>query len=263
MTDQLRTTLLTWLAHNAGRITFFIAVIAVALAAVKVLSKVLTKVLNHANVPSVSIFVNITRVLIWSAAITIVLQPVFGINPTTLITALGVGGVAISLGMQDTISNIISGFGLMLGKVIQPGDYVTIQGTTGIVKDITWRQTVIQERGGNEMVIPNSVLNTSSLERITPATESCVTIPFIAKSDIDPAQVEAKIIEAVSKATEGMCQPDNPPLVKFTGFSAYGVTGNVLLFANFDQFTSTVANAAARALIGADYLEQHGGAIEE
>ena len=66
----------------------------------------------------------------------------------------------------------------MLGKEIQPGDLVRIQGTTGVVKDITWRQTVILERGGNQMVIPNSVLNTSSLEKLTQASKAmCGAVP--------------------------------------------------------------------------------------
>ena len=110
----------------------------------RVISRVLRKILDNSQIPSASIFVNLTRVTIWVTGAAMVLQPVFGINPTTLITALGVGGVAISLGLKDTIANIIGGFGLMLGRVIQPGDLVTIQGVTGTVHDITWRQTVVR-----------------------------------------------------------------------------------------------------------------------
>ena len=112
-----------------------------------------------------SIFVNILRVVVWVLAVATVLQPVFGVNPTTLFTALGIGGLAVSLGLKDTIANVIGGFGLMLGHVIQPGDYVSVSGTKGVVKDINWRQTIVRERNGNEMVIPNSILNTASLEK--------------------------------------------------------------------------------------------------
>ncbi len=193
-----------WLQQHAGKVILLVIVMAIAMIATKVVVRVTNEVLGRASIPNASIFANILRVIIWAAAITIVLQPVFGVNPTTILAALGVGGVAISLGMQDTIANIISGFGLMLGKVIQPGDLVRIQGTTGVVKDITWRQTVILERGGNQMVIPNSVLNTSSLENV-------------------------------------------PTLVKFTGFTPYGITAEVQVYARFDVFPSTAADAAAPA----------------
>lgn len=162
--------------------------------------------------------------------------------------------------MQDTIANIISGFGLMLGKVIQPGDLVRIQGTTGVVKDITWRQTVILERGGNQMVIPNSVLNTSSLEKLTQASEGYVPVPFTVAAGSDLKEVERRALDVVNKATEGMRLENVPTLVKFTGFTPYGITAEVQVYARFDVFPSTAADAAARALAGADFIEQHAGA---
>lgn len=246
-----------WLQQHAGKVILLLIVMAVAVVATKVVARITEEVLDRANVPNASIFVNILRVVIWAAAIAIVLQPVFGINPTTILAALGVGGVAISLGMQDTIANIISGFGLMLGKVIQPGDLVRIQGTTGVVQDITWRQTVILERGGNQMVIPNSVLNTSSLEKLTPTAEGYVPVPFTVAAGSDLKEVERRALEVVNKATEGMRLENAPTLVKFTGFTPYGITAEVQVYARFDVFPSTAVDAAARALAGADFIEQH------
>ena len=114
--------IIAWLSANAGKLIWLAAVIIAAIIISKLVSRGLRTLLDRSQVPSASIFINLARVLIWVIAVTIVLQPVFGINPTTLITALGVGGVAISLGMKDTIANVIGGFGLMLGKVIQPGE---------------------------------------------------------------------------------------------------------------------------------------------
>lgn len=246
-----------WLQQHAGKLILLLIVMAVAMIATKVVARVTNEVLNRASIPNASIFANILRVLIWAAAITIVLQPVFGINPTTILAALGVGGVAISLGMQDTIANIISGFGLMLGKVIQPGDLVRIQGTTGVVRDITWRQTVILERGGTQMVIPNSVLNTSSLEKLTPAAEGYVPVPFTVVAGSDLKEVERRALEVTNQATEGMRLPDVPAQVKFTGFTPYGITAEVQVYIRFDVFPTTAADATARALAGADFIEQH------
>ena len=170
-----------WFQVNAGKLIWLTIVLAIVFVADRVISRVLRKILDNSQIPSASIFVNLTRVTIWVTGAAMVLQPVFGINPTTLITALGVGGVAISLGLKDTIANIIGGFGLMLGRVIQPGDLVTIQGVTGTVHDITWRQTVVRTRSGDMMVIPNSVLNTAALTKLTPVSEGMATLEFTAK----------------------------------------------------------------------------------
>ena len=77
----------------------------------------------------------------------------------------------------------------MLGRVIQPGDLVTIQGVTGTVHDITWRQTVVRTRSGDMMVIPNSVLNTAALTKLTPVSEGMATLEFTAKASGDPSAI--------------------------------------------------------------------------
>ena len=250
-----------WFQVNAGKLIWLTIVLAIVFVADRVISRVLRKILDNSQIPSASIFVNLTRVTIWVTGAAMVLQPVFGINPTTLITALGVGGVAISLGLKDTIANIIGGFGLMLGRVIQPGDLVTIQGVTGTVHDITWRQTVVRTRSGDMMVIPNSVLNTAALTKLTPVSEGMATLEFTAKASGDPSAISQDILDRVTKATADVALEGQPPLVKFTGFSPYGMTGQVLVFAREDVLPSTIKDMAARAIAGSgtEYLVEDGG----
>ena len=83
--------ILQWFEANAGKIIFLLVAIVAALLITKGLARVMRKVLDRTDMPSASIFINIMRVLVWILAASIVLQPVFGISPTTLMTALGVG----------------------------------------------------------------------------------------------------------------------------------------------------------------------------
>ena len=168
----------------------------------------------------------------------------------------------MSLGLKDTVANIIGGVGLMLGHVIQPGDLVTVQGVTGTVHDITWRQTAVRTRNGDLMIIPNSVLNTAALTKLTPVSESMSTLEFTAKASSDPAAISQDILDRVTKATANVSLEGQPPLVKFTGFSPYGMTGQVLVFAREGVLLSTVTDAAARAIAGADYLVEDSGSAD-
>ncbi len=87
----------------------------------------LKKALDSSKLPSASIFVNILRGVIWTFAILAVLQPVF-IQPTAFVTALGVTSIALSFGLQDTISNLAGRLGPYAGRgVIKPGDQVSIE----------------------------------------------------------------------------------------------------------------------------------------
>lgn len=96
--------------------------------------------------------------------------------------------MAISLGLKDTIANIIGGFGLMLGRVIQPGDLRPFKASQAPCTTSLGRQTVVH-RSGDMMVIPNSVLNTAALTKLTPVSEGMATLEFTAKASGDPSAI--------------------------------------------------------------------------
>ncbi|MDT7507442.1 mechanosensitive ion channel [Bifidobacterium sp. H6bp22N] len=245
-----------WFRQNFGKIILLIVVAVCAALISKIVAAAMRRTLERTNLPSASIFVNIVRALIWIFAAATVLQPVFGINPSTVVAALGVSGLALSFGLKDTIANIVGGFGLMVSKVVQPGDIITIQGTTGTVRDVTWRHTIVIDRTGNQLLIPNSILNTTALEKITEAGEAATTVPFTLRGDADIAKSSRSIAQVVAQATKGMAMPSNPPIVQLQGFTPYGIKGQVVMFAKQGVIAADMQDAATRALAGQDYLVQ-------
>ena len=185
-----------------------------------VVTRALRRALERTNVPSASIFVNLARALVWAFALLAVLQPVFGIAPTAFVTALGVTSLVISFGMQDTVSNVIGGLGLMAGKVVQPGDFVEVSGFKGEVVDVNWRSTTVRDRLGNEQVIPNSVLNKTALTRRAAASGSLCEMSVLVAHGIDLDAVRADILSAVSEMTD-LLRADCEAYARFVGSDAY------------------------------------------
>jgi small-conductance mechanosensitive channel len=70
-----------------------------------------------------SIFLNITRLVVFVVGVLVILQTL-GISITPLLTALGVGGLAVALALKDTLANLFSGIHLIAAKYIRGGDYV-------------------------------------------------------------------------------------------------------------------------------------------
>ena len=233
-----------WLKTNSGKIILLIVVALLAAVIDKALTRIVSKVLDRSQVPNASIFINILRAVVWTLAVGTVLQPVFGI-----------GGLAVSLGMKDTIANIIGGFGLMLGRVIQPGDLVNVAGTDGVVEDINWRQTVVRERNGNVKIIPNSILNTTSLEKLNPSNEMLVRVPFTAKAGTDIDEMTRQVVQAVQRDTADLADPRFPPKVRLTGYSPYGINVEVCAYAKPGSLLPDMINAVARSIANADFLE--------
>ncbi|MDK6663564.1 mechanosensitive ion channel [Alloscardovia omnicolens] len=246
--------LTNWVNNQTDRFIFLAITIVVTALISHFVAKAMHALLDRSPLPSASLFINVTRSALWVIAFIIVLKPVFGVEANSLITALGVGGVAISLGMQDTISNIISGFGLMAGRVIKPGDRVVINNIHGTVKDVTWRHTVVIERNGNEMWIPNSVLNTASLEKILRSNEAYTTLRILLKPSIDVRSTVADIVRTVQTATLNYSLKGTTPTVRLVSFTAYGIEANVVLYAKERTAYSVIHDSAARALAGKPYL---------
>lgn len=244
-----------WLRTNSGKIILLIVIAVLAAVIDKLLTRIVSKVLDRSQVPNASIFINILRAVVWTLAVGTVLQPVFGINPTTIFTALGIGGLAVSLGDERYDREHHRRFRSDAWPCDQPGDLVNVAGTDGVVEDINWRQTVVRERNGNIKIIPNSILNTASLEKLNPSNEMMVRVPFTAKAGTDIDEMTRQVVEAVQRDTADLADPRFPPKVRLTGYSPYGINAEVCAFAKPGLLLSDMINVVARSIANADFLE--------
>jgi small-conductance mechanosensitive channel len=93
----------------------------------------------------------------------LVLLGALGIEITPLLTALGVGGLAVALALQDTLSNLFAGMHLLADKPIRVGDYVKIAEVEGFVVDVGWRSTRVRLLQNNVVIVPNSTVAKSTI----------------------------------------------------------------------------------------------------
>lgn len=174
-------------------------------------TRFLRKVLNRSkDLPSSSIFINIARIIVWSMGLSAMLSTCFKIDITAALTALGIGGIAVSLGFQDTISNLIGGLQVSVLKVIQPGDNISVGSSNGIVTDITWRHTKIKSAKGEVTIIPNSAINKNSLTILPPANK--VSLPICVQCTAEnlddiAAKIEATALESLKKIGKVEAEP--------------------------------------------------------
>ncbi|MGB9707324.1 MAG: mechanosensitive ion channel family protein, partial [Microgenomates group bacterium] len=96
----------------------------------------------------------VDAVLLFIALLMILSQ--FGVNITPILTGAGVLGLAISFGSQTLIKDLISGFFILIEDQFNVGDYVKIGNFKGEVYKLTMRLTVLKDKEGNLIYIPNS-----------------------------------------------------------------------------------------------------------
>ncbi len=179
-----------------------------------------------------TLFANIAKGLVLLLGILVILQTL-GISITPVLTALGVGGLAAALALQDTLSNLFSGIQIIASRQIRPGDYVKLAGgEEGVVHDITWRSTTLQAMPNNMIVIPNAELAKTRITNFDLGdSEMNVVVPLGVSYDSDLERVE-KITVDVAKEVLGETEggvPEFEPLVRFTAFGDSSIQFNAVL----------------------------------
>lgn len=215
-----------------------ILLVAVIFSGTVVLSRIAVGFVNlYANrvkgvLPSTSIFVNLTKFLVFLVGILIILQTL-GVSITPILTALGVGGLAVALALQDTLSNLFSGLHILVSKQVRPGDYIRIEsGEEGYVADITWRNTTIRALPNNMIVVPNSKLASAIVTNyFLPEKEMAVLIEVGVSYDSDLKKAEKITIEVskeVMREVPGGI-PGFEPSIRYHTFGDYSIKFTVVL----------------------------------
>lgn len=187
---------------------------------------------GRGDLPSVSILKNILRVIIVGVGLLFLLQSL-GIPITPALAALGVGGLAVSLALQETLSNLFSGILLVLSNQIRPGNYVKLNsGEDGYVADINWHTTKIRQISNNMVIVPNSKMTSAIVTNYwDPEKELAVLLDIGVSYDSDLEQVERVTIEvarSVMQEVEGGV-PEFVPLIRYHTFGDFSINFTVVL----------------------------------
>lgn len=192
--------------------------------------------LNHSSdmqaLPNTSIFENLIRILVFMIGILMLLQTM-GISVVPVLTALGVGGLAISLALQDTLANMFSGINMLIARQVKIGDYIRLDGGhEGIVTDIGWRNTTVQQLNKNRVIVPNVKMASAILVNCpVPVAEVPLTVEGSIAYDNDLAHVERIAVDVAKSVLQGVqgAISDFGPHVRFHTFGESGIQFSVFM----------------------------------
>ncbi len=171
----------------------------------------------------------VSKILLFVLAFAIVLSKL-KIDISAFVVSLGVGSLAIALAAQESISNMISGFIIMIDRPFRIGDRIRYaDNQVGDVVEIGIRSTKIQDFDNNIVVIPNNEIVKSRLVNITyPTTLTRVVVDVGVAYGSDLEKVKATLL----KATEGDqdLSSQKNPAVYFLNFGAYSLDFRLVAF---------------------------------
>lgn len=201
-------------------VTRAVAVVVITAFTARILSRLVRAFTMREDtpIPAGTIFVNLTRGAVWVVG-ALMLLSTLNIAIAPLITALGVGGLAVGLALQPTLENLFSGIQLLTSGQIKPGDFIRLDtGDEGIVLDVNWRNTTVQRPSNDVVIVPNSVLARSSVTNFSTSDPEFVLlmpVSFASAGDPDDVaritlEVAREVIEACDEAVK-----DQEPGVRF------------------------------------------------
>lgn len=138
---------------------------------------------------------NIFNAVLYFFLIYVILE-LIGIPVGTLLASAGVIGLALSLGAQGFVADIVNGFMILLEKQIDVGDVVEISGLTGTVEDVNLKTTQVKDFDGTLHYIPNREITIIS-NRSRADMRVLIQIRLYPSTDL---QVVREVMETVNKA---------------------------------------------------------------
>ncbi|HKQ30444.1 MAG TPA: mechanosensitive ion channel domain-containing protein [Burkholderiales bacterium] len=163
---------------------------------------------THLDVGTREAVASMVRYLVLLIGLLIIMQTA-GINLTTFNVLAGAVGVGIGFGLQNIVSNFISGLIIMLQRPIKVGDHIEVSGVEGDVIEIGARHTSLMTANGVTVIVPNSKFITEVVhnwEYMHSQTPLSVTVNVKA-NDVDPRAVEKILIGIAANHADVSKQP--------------------------------------------------------
>jgi small-conductance mechanosensitive channel len=157
----------------------------------------------------------------------------FGVEITPILAALGVGGLAVALALQDPLSNLFSGLFVTVAGQLRIGDYVRLDfGVEGTITDFNWHSTRITAPSGDPIIVPNSRIAKAVVTNFSlPTKEVGFAVEFVLAPGTDLARVEQVTLEVakdVLRGVEGGVETFDP-LIRVLAYVDLGIRIAVLL----------------------------------
>lgn len=193
--------------------TFLLGVVVI-----HILLKILRRIVNRPSVDQRAqrYVVSAVRILLW-VVLLLILADQLGIPITSLVALLSVLSLAVSLAIQNVLSNIAGGLVILTTKPFQTGDYIDTPSGRGVVENISLHSTYLKTDDGQRLIVPNSTISADKITNFTANGSRRIVVTVTASYDAPTATVRQACLAAVAATPHILPEPAPEVLV-----NAYG-----------------------------------------
>ena len=180
----------------------------ICLIVIRIITTIVNKALGKSKIDNtLRGFVNsAVKAALWALALIIVANAL-GIDTASLVAVVGIIGLALSLSVQNILSNLFSGLTLLITKPFAAGDFVEVAGKSGIVKTVGLFYTQLDTLDNVAVSIPNGDVTASSVNNYSREPLRRVDRTFTVAYDNSTEAVKDAVLKAVAKDERILADP--------------------------------------------------------
>ncbi|RZK52292.1 MAG: mechanosensitive ion channel family protein [Pedobacter sp.] len=211
---------------------------------------------NKADDQLVPFLKELFKFVIYFIGFFVLLGYVFEVNALSLITGLGIGGIAIALAAKETLENLIASFTIFIDKPFTVGDLVKVDGIEGTVEKVGFRSTVFRSTDKTTIIIPNRAMIDGVLENLTRRNYRRVKFNIGITYETDSAMIKNIIADITRYLEEETHTTDIS--VTFDSFADSALNIQVLYLVEHIEFSDYLKIKEGVNFKIIDIVNQHG-----
>lgn len=206
-----------------------VIILLIGIIAARLISGVLKRTLKKSNIDDAarSFLVSLIRIILYIIVVIMALS-LLNVPMSSIITIFGAAGLAVSLALQNCLSNLCGGFIILFSKPFSAGDLVEVNDSLGYVRSISILYTKIETFNGRMIYIPNGKVSDAKIVNYTSTPERRIDITVDIGYDEDFKKVRSLILEVLSENEVFLKHPE--PVVRMTAHGESAITLDVKVF---------------------------------
>ncbi len=214
-----------------------VVILVIGLLAIRVIMRIVTVAMNKSSLEKTAhtLIKTVLKTVLYGLLALIVASGL-GIDVTGIVALASVLTLAISLSVQDLLTNLVSGFTLLHTKPFVVDDFVEVAGKSGTVKEVGLTYTKLTTGDNKVVYIPNSAVVSTDIVNYTVTGTRRDDITISAAYD---APVE-KVLEALQEAAQvDTLLPDKAPFIRVTNYGDHAIEYVVRVWSKTEDFWTT------------------------
>lgn len=218
-------------------VLFALVVLAIGIALSKIVAHIASKFLKRSNLDGAarSFLVSLIRIILYIIVLITALT-MMNVPMSSIITVFGAAGLAISLALQNCLTNLCGGFIILFSKPFSAGDTIEIDGSVGDVKSISILYTKIITPDNKSVLIPNGKVTDAKIINYTETPTRRVDLTFDISYDADYDIARSIILNIIKE--DKLILSDPEPVVRMGAHNASAITIDVRIWTENANYVS-------------------------